>query len=56
VCLVQDRLRHLGFTIEKVAGCPFGPHTEAAVKAFQRAHRLQDSGRVGRDTWKALFG
>lgn len=56
VCRVQDRLRHLGHHIDQVAGCPFGPQTEGAVKAFQATHHLQASGRVGRDTWKALFG
>jgi peptidoglycan hydrolase-like protein with peptidoglycan-binding domain len=55
VCLVQARLRKLGFAIDKVAGCPFGPQTETAVKAFQGTHGLRPSGRVGRDTWKALF-
>jgi lysozyme family protein len=55
VCLVQGRLRKLGFSIAEVAGCPFGPQTEAAVKAFQGKHGLRGSGRVGRDTWRALF-
>jgi lysozyme family protein len=56
VCRVQERLRKLGFAIDKVDGCPFGPQTETAVIAFQRTHGLRPSGRVGRDTWKALFG
>jgi lysozyme family protein len=56
VCAVQQRLRQLGFQIAQVAGCPYGPQTEAAVMAFQRQKGLRDSGRVGRDTWKALFG
>lgn len=55
VCMVQARLRKLGFKIDKVAGCPFGPQTEKAVIAFQNKHGLRPSGRVGRDTWKALF-
>lgn len=54
-CLVQERLRHLGFAIDRVAGCPYGPQTEAAVKEFQADHGLQPSGRVGRDTWRRLF-
>lgn len=33
----------------------FGPHTEAAVKAFQRASGLTDDGIVGRLTWEALL-
>jgi lysozyme family protein len=56
VCRVQERLRRLGHHIDQVAGCPFGPQTEGAVKAFQKQHALQASGRVGRDTWRALFG
>jgi len=32
----------------------FGPATTAAVKAFQKAHGIQASGRVGRKTWTAL--
>lgn len=56
VARVQDRLRHLGFHIDAVAGSPFGPQTQAAVTAFQRAHRLVADGKVGKDTWKALFG
>lgn len=55
VCLVQQRLRKLGFAIATVAGCPFGPQTEKAVKAFQDQHGLRPSGRVGRDTWRLLF-
>ena len=55
VCLVQERLRRLGFAIDRVSGCPYGPQTEAAVKAFQADHGLQPSGRVGRDTWRRLF-
>lgn len=55
VCLVQARLRKLGFSIDKVDGCPFGPQTEKAVVAFQEKHHLDASGRVGRDTWKAIF-
>jgi lysozyme family protein len=56
VCRIQTRLRQLGFTIGVVAGCPFGPQTEAAVIAFQQQHHLRPSGRVGSDTWKALLG
>lgn len=56
VCRVQARLRELGHAIDNVAGCPFGPQTEAAVKAFQRSRGLDDDGKVGRLTWGALFG
>lgn len=32
----------------------FGKHTEAAVKAFQKAHGLAVDGIVGKNTWAAL--
>jgi putative chitinase len=34
----------------------FGPKTEAAVKAWQKANGLNDDGVVGDDTWSKLFG
>jgi peptidoglycan hydrolase-like protein with peptidoglycan-binding domain len=33
----------------------FGANTEKAVKAFQRAKKLEDDGVVGKDTWTALL-
>jgi hypothetical protein len=33
----------------------FGPRTEAAVRAYQRAHGIEVDGRVGRQTWTALL-
>ena len=33
----------------------FGPKTEAAVKAWQKANGLLDDGIVGDNTWKKLF-
>ena len=33
----------------------FGSLTEAAVKAFQRQHKLDDDGIVGPLTWAVLF-
>ena len=55
VCRVQARLRQLGHSIPRVDGCPFGPQTEAAVTEFQRQRGLEVDGKVGRDTWMALF-
>ena len=34
----------------------FGPKTEAAVKAWQKANGLKDDGIVGPTTWAKLFG
>lgn len=56
VCRIQSRLREFGHAIDQVAGCPFGPQTEDAVKAFQRSKGLDDDGDVGPQTWRALFG
>lgn len=55
VCRVQARLRELGHAIDSLPSCPFGPQTEAAVKAFQRSRSLRDDGKVGKLTWAALF-
>lgn len=55
VCLIQSKLRALGHPIAQVAGCPYGPQTEAAVRLFQAAHGLDDDGKVGKNTWNALF-
>ena len=34
----------------------FGPKTEAAIKAWQKANGLTDDGIVGPATWKKMFG
>lgn len=50
VRVVQKRLGHLA-----VDGI-FGPRTRAAVRHFQRSHRLVVDGIVGPHTWYALGG
>jgi len=37
-----------------MAKIDFGPHMDAAVKAFQRSMRFKDDGIVGPSTWNAL--
>ncbi|WP_372157609.1 XVIPCD domain-containing protein [Xanthomonas campestris pv. fici] len=55
---LQQTLQQLGYKDaggnELKADCAYGQRTSEAVKAFQRAHGLQDDGVVGRDTQAAL--
>lgn len=51
---IQSRLKELNFYTGSVDG-DFGASTEAAVKAFQSANRLSPDGRVGSNTYAALF-
>ncbi|NJN19893.1 MAG: peptidoglycan-binding protein [Leptolyngbya sp. RL_3_1] len=49
----QDALNQQGITVGSDG--VFGPGTEAAVKAFQRANNLTDDGVVGPVTWARLL-
>jgi len=52
---VQERLNTLGANPRLATDGIFGPLTEAAVIAFQRANNLTADGIVGPLTWNALF-
>lgn len=49
--LLRNRL---GYKIDNVAGSPFGPQTESAVRAFQQRHGLTVDSIVGPKTWPEL--
>ena len=56
VRLMQQRLYDLGYLDGDVDG-KFGLQTQKAVRAFQRAHKLEKiDGKVGEQTLAALFG
>lgn len=55
VKLLQQRLSAAGFRPGRLDG-RFGPATEAALLAFQRARNLLPDGVVGPITWHALTG
>lgn len=55
---VQKRLRHLGYDVpgweEEVKASRFGEATQEAVRAFQKARGLRETGRVDEATWNEL--
>jgi hypothetical protein len=53
VAVLQSLLTYLGFGNLEPDG-HFGPATEAAVRAFQKAYGLESDGVVGRDTLQTL--
>ena len=56
VRLMQQRLYDLGY-LDGRRGRKFGLQTQKAVRAFQRAHKLEKiDGKVGEQTLAALFG
>lgn len=54
VTKLQRALTEAGFGVPAIG--KFGPKTEAAVLAFQKAHELEETGVVDSDTWQALRG
>jgi peptidoglycan hydrolase-like protein with peptidoglycan-binding domain len=49
-----DLVKKIQAKVGVTAGGNFGPKTEAALRAFQRAHGLVPDGIVGPKTWAAL--
>lgn len=56
VLAIQLRLRQLGVADVGHTDGMFGRQTDAAVREFQRTHRLTVDGIVGPRTWTLLFG
>ena len=55
VRVLQETLESLGYSVRGIDG-QFGPKTDAAVRAFQRAFGIEVDGLVGRVTKTALAG
>src|SRR3989454_8043846 len=54
VARIQKRLQELGNYLGPIDGI-FGGGTEAAIRTFQQSANLAADGRVGSQTWAALF-
>ena len=54
VLALQLDLRHRGYKLQGTGY--YGPRTLAAVKDYQRKHRIRASGIVGPKTWDSLIG
>ena len=54
VSIAQCALSRYGYTTVAIDGM-FGPKTEAAVRAFQKANKIQVDGIVGVETFKTLL-
>jgi peptidoglycan hydrolase-like protein with peptidoglycan-binding domain len=52
---LQRELKRAGFNPGPTDGI-FGPHTKAAVQAFQKAHGLTPTGNAGEHVWQKLGG
>jgi peptidoglycan hydrolase-like protein with peptidoglycan-binding domain len=50
----QRQLKALGFDPGTTDG-DFGPQTEAALREYQRAYRLPQTGRLDEATWRSLL-
>lgn len=52
---VQQALTRAGFSTKGSNGV-FGPGTEAALKAFQKAHQLPETGTLDNRCWRLILG
>lgn len=55
VIVLQQNLIKMKYKITKVSG-NFDNETQAAVKAFQKDHKIEATGIVNRETWWAIKG
>ena len=56
---LQRYLRRLSYFNEEIGAVPidgvFDGETEGALRSFQRAEGLPETGRADRDTWERLY-